>query len=820
MRRRPFHSLSIRARLILLALASSLPLAGFAGLMAYRLIDRQYEATQSGVIERVRLLSNAVDQTLYDIESNLRILATSPTLEARDLAAFYNHAVASTRLSEGTAIVLVDRAGNFVINTVGPFGAPAAKRVYRGAEDRVFATGKPQVSDLFVARVQQRPIVSVEVPVTFGDRVQYVLAMGLGTELFTQLLQRQQLPPGWRVALVDRNGVTITRLPNPERYIGRPASGSLAGLIGASSGNWIEGRTQNGVPVYVSFLKSERSGWTVGVNIPQATTDAPFWQAVGSVAAVGATVVALSVLAALLAAAHITRPLGRLAVAAEAIGRGEQPPLEPVGMREIDSVQRAMVEASAQRDRARHDLETTAQTLGAILSTTDDPIYLFDAHKRFRYVGTAGLKLMRRREPEVVGKTWQELNLPARVMEPMERLLDDVIATGQSVTAETEYPRGTSWEFHLDAMRAADNAVVGVVATLRDITAHRRSEDALRASEARLQTERTLLEAVVRSMPVGVLVVEANTGRFLFANEILARLWGQPVNNFREWRKVVGGRQFRADGTVYGPDELPISRSLREGEVVFNEEITYRGPAGIETTVIINSAPVRDSEGEIVAAVGTIFDVTERKQAMDRQKLLLDEINHRSKNTMATVQSIAHLSLRSAGTLKDFATVFQSRLVSLSNAHDLLTRHRWQGATLNDVLQATLAPYFEGDRIVCSGEHVYLSPKAALALTAGVHELSTNSAKYGALSASSGRVSVAWKINDAGGDSSVTLTWDERGGPPVQPPSKRGFGTRFIETGLAGDLDGHVVLDFATTGVHCTIEFPLWQRRRSLGATA
>jgi two-component sensor histidine kinase len=136
------------------------------------------------------------------------------------------------------------------------------------------------------------------------------------------------------------------------------------------------------------------------------------------------------------------------------------------------------------------------------------------------------------------------------------------------------------------------------------------------------------------------------------------------------------------------------------------------------------------------------------------------------------------------------------------------------------VLQTTLAPYSEGDRIVCTGEHVYLSPKVALALAAGIHELSTNSAKYGALSATGGRVAVDWEIHSGGGETMVTLTWSERGGPPVKPPDRRGFGTRFIQTGLAGDLDGRVVLEFAPTGVQCTIEFPLWQRRRSVGATA
>jgi two-component sensor histidine kinase len=223
-------------------------------------------------------------------------------------------------------------------------------------------------------------------------------------------------------------------------------------------------------------------------------------------------------------------------------------------------------------------------------------------------------------------------------------------------------------------------------------------------------------------------------------------------------------------------------------------------------TMVVNCAPVSDESGRTIAAVAGIYDITERKVALDRQKLLLDEINHRAKNAMATVQSIARLTARSATSLQEYVASFESRLAALSEAYNLLGRYRWQGAHIKDLVEATLEAHLAGDRIVARGQNLYLRPRAALALTSAFNELATNSVKYGALSAANGRVDLTWSLDDA---HKAVLQWAESGGPAVTPPSRRGFGTRFLEQGLAIELQGAVELDFAATGLTCRIAFPL-----------
>jgi two-component sensor histidine kinase len=194
-----------------------------------------------------------------------------------------------------------------------------------------------------------------------------------------------------------------------------------------------------------------------------------------------------------------------------------------------------------------------------------------------------------------------------------------------------------------------------------------------------------------------------------------------------------------------------------------------------------------------------------------RQKLLLDELNHRVKNTLATVQSLASQTLRSAESPDAFRQTFEARVVALSKAHDLLTTRNWQGAALNEIVAQQLAPYstVEPARLVLAGEPVALTPRAALTLSMVFHELATNAAKYGALSVPSGRLDVRWKVDrDASGSRVVTLTWQESGGPPVAPPTRRGFGSRLIERSTS-ELEGEMRYEFDPFGVRYSVAIPL-----------
>ena len=181
------------------------------------------------------------------------------------------------------------------------------------------------------------------------------------------------------------------------------------------------------------------------------------------------------------------------------------------------------------------------------------------------------------------------------------------------------------------------------------------------------------------------------------------------------------------------------------------------------------------------------------------------------KNTLATVQSIASQTARTAPTPAAFRAGFEGRLIALSQAHDQLTKHRWESADLRALLSASFAPYSAGpERIVLRGEDLVLRPRAVLTLAMTFHELITNAAKYGALSTPAGRIEIRWQpVVTPSGPATLRIEWQEQDGPPVREPSQRGFGSQLIEGGVAAELGGSARLTFAPEGLRCTFDIPL-----------
>jgi two-component sensor histidine kinase len=201
--------------------------------------------------------------------------------------------------------------------------------------------------------------------------------------------------------------------------------------------------------------------------------------------------------------------------------------------------------------------------------------------------------------------------------------------------------------------------------------------------------------------------------------------------------------------------------------------------------------------------------LADQRKAITHQTLLINELNHRVKNTLATVQSIAFQSLKNAQSLAHAHERMESRLMALARVHDVLTQERWDSAELETIVQKAILP-FEGvglQRFRLSGPLVRLPPHQVLPLSMAIHELLTNALKYGALSQPAGWVDIRW--NHAGDGRNLAFRWSEHDGPPVRPPSERGFGTRLIQRGLAQELGGSVEINFNPTGVTCTISIPL-----------
>ncbi len=265
------------------------------------------------------------------------------------------------------------------------------------------------------------------------------------------------------------------------------------------------------------------------------------------------------------------------------------------------------------------------------------------------------------------------------------------------------------------------------------------------------------------------------------------------------------------DGRPFPLEECAIDRAFPEnnqerGEEVFVHKDGHFYPVGF------TASPIRDDAAKIIGTIIEVRDITEEKAAAERQKLLTNELNHRVKNTLATVQSIAAQTFRNVAD-QPARAVFDARVAALSDAHNVLTESNWESASLIGVVERAIAPHAvaetDGTRFNITGPDTRLHPKVAVTLAMALHELMTNAAKYGALSVPEGRVAVTWTLTSDGGRERLSLTWTETGGPEVVPPTRRGFGSRLIERQLPLEFDGSAEIDFAPAGLVCRLDIPL-----------
>jgi PAS domain S-box-containing protein len=355
---------------------------------------------------------------------------------------------------------------------------------------------------------------------------------------------------------------------------------------------------------------------------------------------------------------------------------------------------------------------------------------------------------------------------------------------------------------NLDPLFDAAGQLIGGVGCFHDISRRKEAEAMLRERERR---HRELLEA----LPAAIYTTDAS-GRVTFCNRAATDLAGRrPELGRDEW--CVAWRLLRPDGTPLPHDECPTAVALKENRAVTGAEAIAVKPDGTPIPFIAYPTPLRDTSGVLVGAVSMLVDISERKQAEARQKTLIDELNHRVKNTLATVQALAARTLHGVGVSDHVREGFEARLFALSRAHDQLTRERWAFADLRAILDDVIAPYRDrsGVRVELAGDAVRLSPKAALTLVMVLHELAANAARHGALSRPDGAVVVSWAVGAEGGGRMLRIAWRESGGPEVHPPVRCGFGSRLIERAVVDELKGSAEIAFAPAGLCCTIEVPL-----------
>jgi PAS domain S-box-containing protein len=330
------------------------------------------------------------------------------------------------------------------------------------------------------------------------------------------------------------------------------------------------------------------------------------------------------------------------------------------------------------------------------------------------------------------------------------------------------------------------------------------------APQERERRFRELLEA----LPAAVYTTDAE-GRVTYYNEAAAQIWGQrPTLGSSVW--CGSWKLYWADGTPLPHDQCPMAIALKEDRAVRGMEAIAERPDGSRVSFIPYPTPLHDDAGRLVGAVNMLVDISERKRAEEQQALLVRELHHRVRNTLATVQAIMGSTARSSDTIEEFKSALIGRIGALAKTHRLLTDEAG-AVTFGDVLHNELDAFDDGsdNRITLTGPEVPLTSQLAVSLGMAMHELTTNAARYGALSVVGGKIDVTWSMTIEATRRTLNFDWIESGGPAVSPPKRQGFGSRLLEVVLPGQIQAAATIEYQPGGVrmHCVVPMPLEDQR-------
>ncbi|MGC2042601.1 MAG: HWE histidine kinase domain-containing protein, partial [Pseudolabrys sp.] len=328
-------------------------------------------------------------------------------------------------------------------------------------------------------------------------------------------------------------------------------------------------------------------------------------------------------------------------------------------------------------------------------------------------------------------------------------------------------------------------------------------------SQATLRERERRFRELLGGLPAAVYTTDA-AGRITYYNDAAAALWGhRPPLGTSEW--CGSWKLFWPDGTPLSHDQCPMAVALKENRAVRGMEAAAERPDGTRVPFIPYPTPIHDETGALIGAVNMLVDITDRKRAEDQQALLVRELHHRVKNTLSTVQAIMGSTARAVDNIEDFKTALFGRIQSLSKTHLLLADEQ-RSVKFGDIVRSELDAFDDSSkkRIVLNGPEVPLTSQLAVSLGMAIHELTTNAAKFGALSVFGGKVEVTWSVTIDATRRTLSFDWVESGGPPVTHPLKQGFGSRLLAFVLPGQIQAKSRIDYVPEGIrmHCALPLP------------
>ncbi len=449
----------------------------------------------------------------------------------------------------------------------------------------------------------------------------------------------------------------------------------------------------------------------------------------------------------------------------------------------------------------------------AIVGASEDAIYSLSLDGIVLSWNPAAERVFGAAAHAMIGRSDAILTPPELALE--RHALFEAAKRGAAVRAETQRLRGPDDRALIDVVlsiapvRGPGGEVTAVSVLARDVTEEKRAAAELEAAHAKMAQQRAELDAIFDVLNVPVTVFN-RCGDIVRTNAAARAVWGitedlaEPI----DVRSIAANLSVRNSAGEAVDAAMLSALRARRGEVVADENYQIVSPRGLRYDFEATELPLVVT-GEITGAVSVWHDVTQHRRKDEQTSLLLRELSHRSKNLLTVIESILRQSAKGVASKEDFVARFSERLRALANSHDLLAKQNSLCVSITDLIFSQVGHHWEPGqgRILMSGLGVRLKPDAAQMIGMALHELSTNAAKYGALSNQTGHVSISWKI-DVEDDAFFELKWAESGGPPVYPPDRKGFGTTVIQRVVGQSLNGSAQLDYFPGGVVWVLRAP------------
>ena len=823
-----------RRHLLALAGAAALPVLVFAVVVVLLFSQEQRRNIEAQLLQLARGTVNTGDLILASriaTLENLAVLARSGELEGtraqvHRLLALGNQAWLAFSVDDGRQhnILFEQRSGT-------PLPAEALSRGATDPHGRLGVESAVVVGDVEGKRL---PVLVLRVPLGASAPGSFVTGV-LSPAAFSAALTEQGVPEGWTAAVLNSDNVIVGRSRSPDEFVGTPATSSLAERLRLGSDGFFFTTNKEGQPVYTAFATSRATGWSAAVGAPKAVITGPLRRSELALVGGGAAAVLCALALALLLVRNIAT-------------RNE-------------SERRAMrAEADQQTERRLADI--AAHFPGLIYRRVLHP----DGTFTYPYVGggAAALLGVPREDGGQAQRSVEELAgsyLKPADRERWKQAVTDSARTlaDYDVDGEFRRPDGeTKWLRSIASTHPGEDGSVIWDGLILDIT------DLKNAQAALLQETRTLetinginaeiaaeldLDRLAQSVTdAGTRLSGARFGAFFYkqTDQRDGSFTGQAVSGMD--RDAFARLPIPQNATVFDPVALghgvvriaDVTRDSRYGN---GEVQTGAGADPVLRSYL--AVPVTTRFGETIgglffghpeagafrkrherivagiaaqAAIGMdnarLFgaaerEIAERKRAEEHQALLVAELNHRVRNTLAIVLSIAQQTSKHADSLETFGKAFTGRIHALAGAHTLLSDSNWTTTSLRTLAENAVAAHTGplSQRVSITGPDLLVPPRPAVALGLILHELATNAAKYGALSVAHGKVDVTWQLEPDG--KQVYFRWEENNGPRVSTPTRTGFGTQLIELNVTHELSGKRLRTYRPEGLVCELWFPL-----------